>query len=246
MFLETMGQLEAGDLAPVIDVEAADGQTPAVVAAKVSEWMHVVEAATGRKPIIYTGKYFWNGEVKLTEFSTYPLWLAAWVTGCPDTPTAWNKWTFWQYSATGTIPGINGQVDKNVFNGSYAELLDFTQANPSSCGDGVCSAGETAATCAYDCLGCRQVPPEGRVIDEEDVCFVPGGGSVYLIHEDAGWEGARSGRTPPPARTHTTTGSGGSTWRRRGVTGLRCTRRRPGRSRSRPPTRCATTVSWTS
>ena len=36
---------------------------------------------------------------------------------------AWEYWSAWQYSQTGCVPGIDGDVDLNTFNGSRAACL---------------------------------------------------------------------------------------------------------------------------
>lgn len=46
------------------------------------------------------------------------LWLAQYGTANPSWPTeTWPSWTLWQYSQTGRVPGIAGDVDVNKFNG---------------------------------------------------------------------------------------------------------------------------------
>jgi hypothetical protein len=37
-------------------------------------------------------------------------------------PSQWSDWTFWQFSETGTVPGINSKVDMDRFNGASADL----------------------------------------------------------------------------------------------------------------------------
>jgi GH25 family lysozyme M1 (1,4-beta-N-acetylmuramidase) len=32
-------------------------------------------------------------------------------------------WTFWQYTATGRVAGVTGNVDRNNFNGTRARLI---------------------------------------------------------------------------------------------------------------------------
>ena len=44
--------------------------------AAVGAWIDHVEAATGVKPIIYTGRYFWQDNVGTDEFADHPLWIA--------------------------------------------------------------------------------------------------------------------------------------------------------------------------
>lgn len=51
------------------------------------------------------------------------LWVAAWGNNDdqPDTippSDEWPVWALWQYSSVGTIPGISGRVDLNLFNGN--------------------------------------------------------------------------------------------------------------------------------
>ena len=50
------------------------------------------------------------------------LWIAHWTTASqPAVPAggwAANSWSFWQYSSSGTVPGITGAVNIDRFNGS--------------------------------------------------------------------------------------------------------------------------------
>ena len=125
ILIRHVGTLGPGDLPPVLDVEATDGQSAAVITAKIHEWMDRVEGALGRTPMIYAARYFWNTNVATTDFASNPLWVANWGVMCPNTPTAWDNWSVWQYSATGRVPGITGDVDLNVFNGDAAALDRF-------------------------------------------------------------------------------------------------------------------------
>ena len=123
-----VGVLGDGDLPVTLDVEATDGQSAATIAAKIHTWMTRVTAGTGRTPIIYTGKYFWNDNVVSADFAGNPLWIAAYGPPCPDTPTAWGArpWKIWQYSSSGSVPGISGNVDLDHFNGTLTDLQDLS------------------------------------------------------------------------------------------------------------------------
>ena len=125
VFIDKVGQLGPGDLPGVIDVESDDGLDPSAIAESVATWVELVEAGTGRKPIVYTGPYFWNTFVQTDQFQEHPLWIAHYTNGCPSVPDAWNGWRLWQYSSTGAIAGISGNVDTNRFNGSLEQLHDF-------------------------------------------------------------------------------------------------------------------------
>ena len=147
-------QIEPGDLPPVIDMEAAGGLSPAQVTAAMQEWISVVEGKLGRKPIIYTGNYFWTGSMGNPQgYADYPLWIAAYPycydsiqsgSYCPTIPDQWSKWTFWQYSdGTNTpdqgcstkppvMPGVGQSCDRNFFNGTLADLKAFAAAGSTS------------------------------------------------------------------------------------------------------------------
>lgn len=129
LMVEAVGSYEPGDLPPVLDVEATGGQSPSAIAAKVGQWSTRVQQKLGVMPIIYTGKYFWRDQVGgSTKYEASPLWIAQYTNKCPDLPSPWTRWTFWQNSDRGTVPGIPGKVDTDQFNGTLDDLLAFANA----------------------------------------------------------------------------------------------------------------------
>ncbi len=124
-----VGMLADGDLPVTADMEVTGGQSEATIAAHLQTWALAVEAGTGKAPMIYTALGFWNGSVGSTAFSATPLWVANWGVTCPDLPTAWSGWSFWQYADDGTVGGITGAVDEDEFNGSLADLEAFAGAS---------------------------------------------------------------------------------------------------------------------
>jgi hypothetical protein len=93
-------------------------------------------------PVFYTSERFWTSfSGPATGFDQYALWDAQWTTACPNMPSAWPGWTFWQYSATGTVPGVSGManVDLDQFNGSLAALQGWVDGT--SLGDGGVDGG---------------------------------------------------------------------------------------------------------
>lgn len=166
LLLSMMGPLQPGDLPPVIDVEVTGNLPPATVAQKVSQWIARVEGATGRKPIIYTGRFFWDDNVQSTAFSSYPLWHAQYTTNtCPNISSAWSDWHFFQFTDSGSVPGVPGPVDTNYFNGDLSALQAFANPTPPP----PPPTGE-----------CEAIPTAGATIDDEDACFTAGGPSQYL------------------------------------------------------------------
>ena len=157
MLLDAIGgEIADGDLPPVIDVEAADGLSPAQVATKVRAWVNHVKSATGRDPIIYTGFYFWRDSVGAPDLTESPLWHAQYTTAsCPNIAPPWQDWSFWQYTSSGTVAGISGNVDTTRFNGTFAELEAMTHVTPP--------------------ISCGAIDPTGGIVDDGDPCFKGGG-----------------------------------------------------------------------
>jgi lysozyme len=124
------GKLGSGDMPCMIDVEATDGQSPATIASKIKTWLSIVQKGTGKKPIIYTGAYFWQDHVKDTSLGGYPLWIANYGATCPLVPNGWSNWTIWQYCDGQTKYCSNGQgFDRDVFNGTVTDLKKFAGAS---------------------------------------------------------------------------------------------------------------------
>ena len=122
ILIQKVGKLGDGDLPATIDVEVTGGQSAATIAAKVGTWLARVEAGTGRKPMIYTGPYFWQGNVASLAYGGYPLWIADYGVPKPQVPAPWSNYKIWQYSDSG------GTLDVDSFQGTLAELQAFAQA----------------------------------------------------------------------------------------------------------------------
>jgi lysozyme len=133
-----VGKLGPGDLPVVIDVETTSGLTdPSAIVDSISAWMDIVEVGTGKQPIVYTGKYFWQDNVASDAFADYPLWHAQYpnacqppaapppACGCANVADQWSDWLLWQYTSSGSVAGISGNVDTNVFKGNLEDLVAF-------------------------------------------------------------------------------------------------------------------------
>lgn len=122
-------EFQANDMA-VVDVELLDGVSSQQLLGRLRAFLQEVRQSTGRQAVIYTDINFWNALDAGDEFSDHPLWIAEYGVEEPKLPNGWNGWTFWQHSQTSTVPGITGDADSNVFNGTGAQLEDCF----SSCG----------------------------------------------------------------------------------------------------------------
>jgi lysozyme len=91
--------------------------------AKVRLMLEEMEAHTGKRPIIYTDITFHN-EVLVGELPHHPHWLRS-VAAEPEQRFVDRRWMLWQYTATGRVPGIRGDVDRNAFYGSEKQWRAF-------------------------------------------------------------------------------------------------------------------------
>ncbi len=188
ILLGKMGAFGPGMLPPVIDVETAEGMSPAEVSERVAQWVDHVEAATGVMPIVYTGKFIWEGQVGSAEWADHPLWIAQYGVECPDLPVQWSDWAFFQTSSTGSVAGIGGNVDMNLWNGDYADLEALAGGGGAdTCGDGKCVGNEDSDTCPADCPPCGMIGAEGGIIDDIDACFHTFGNADYWYDEASGY-----------------------------------------------------------
>jgi lysozyme len=114
---------DASSLPPVLDMEWNPKSPTCKLrpdAAKVRSEMQIflrkIERHYGKTPIIYTTLDFYRDN-NLDKISHYPFWLRS-TAGHPDERFGDQRWLFWQYTGTGIVPGVDGDADLNVFNGS--------------------------------------------------------------------------------------------------------------------------------
>lgn len=117
---------EAGVLPHVLDMEwnhmspSCKLRPPAAtVQSEMRVFLDMIERHYGKRPIIYTSIDFYRDN-RLHEFEGYDWWLRS-VSAHPSERYGTNRFLFWQYTGTGEIPGIKGDADINVFNGTHAQ-----------------------------------------------------------------------------------------------------------------------------
>ncbi|MGI8965459.1 MAG: GH25 family lysozyme, partial [Limisphaerales bacterium] len=124
-------------LMPMLDIESFTG---IVGATSYSDWANqwynnvIAKAAAAGvtiKPVLYSSASFMcNFNSSCSGFGS---WVANYNGQNPQTGTPWScctscnfwgggAWNFWQYTSTGTIPGISGNVDHDISNGTTAQL----------------------------------------------------------------------------------------------------------------------------
>ena len=121
-FFDTV-QPAPGDLPMVLDLEKTDSLAPADVHTWVVAFVNRLKSRMGRAPIIYTGFFFWRDSAGNGSNLGCPLWLAAWNSTPQNfVPAAWTTFSFWQYTSTGSVSGISGNVDRDACNLSKTGL----------------------------------------------------------------------------------------------------------------------------
>lgn len=123
---------DPGELPPALDIEDTGGKSSAQIAMQMSLWIDRVRTKLHVEPLIYASPDFWHdalassarratppaamrGSMDNADMTTQELWLAHYTQGgCPRVPAPWTRWSYWQYSKTGRVPGIRGDVDLDL------------------------------------------------------------------------------------------------------------------------------------
>ena len=131
---------------PVLDMETFNGYVGASSYADwANKWCQAIVADAAAKgvyvkPMIYTT----TGEGCSLDSSVaqWNSWIAQPDGGNPQSGNPWEDggceewgsgvWTMWQFSWTGSWPGISGQVDLDVFNGTSISGLVATSTKPAA------------------------------------------------------------------------------------------------------------------
>ena len=111
------------DLIPIVDVEKRGRGSLANFQSRLRTFLDGVERMFGVKPIIYTGVNFYAKYLE-GKFTQYRFMVARYADEFPglseDVPIV-----LWQYTCTGQVKGIQGDVDRSVFLDRYtvADIL---------------------------------------------------------------------------------------------------------------------------
>jgi lysozyme len=116
-FADKVGKLGPEDLPCVMDWEVTDGTATQLDRENGLQFLHSVEALTGKTPLIYGGPYFLTALALDPQFMRFGLWVAHYGPKCPLVPLPWHSWEFWQWNGTGT--------DNNLFNGTLDQLKEL-------------------------------------------------------------------------------------------------------------------------
>lgn len=106
------------DLIPMIDIESTGGLPTEEFCDSLFKFLQLVEEAYCQKPLLYTGRNFYN-KYLLGRVNDYQLMIAQYTVQEPELADG-RDFTLWQYTGKGRIVGISGYVDKSRFVGSHS------------------------------------------------------------------------------------------------------------------------------
>lgn len=105
------------DLIPVLDIEARYGDN--LYMARVDKLLELMEKEYGAKPIIYTSENVYLRHFSGKKYAKYHIFIANYK----RKPSV--RYTLWQHSETGSVPGVKGYVDLDKFHPRHS-LYDIT------------------------------------------------------------------------------------------------------------------------
>lgn len=107
------------DLIPIVDVEVAPRRKSQVKAflKRLRAFVDGVEKYFGCKPMIYTSQNFYK-EFLVGKFNDCPFMFAKYSEGVPDVGKD-VRFLVWQFTASGRIRGIVGDVDRSCLMNNY-------------------------------------------------------------------------------------------------------------------------------
>src|SRR5712692_1799313 len=96
---------------PMLDMETTDGSSFAHAGDWSLAWCQYVKDRTGKAPFFYTYRAFIDSMGGSAQpLTAFPLYEAAYQCTPPD-PAPWAKWSIWQSTDRGRVPGVYGDVD---------------------------------------------------------------------------------------------------------------------------------------
>lgn len=128
--LEALSAAQVRPRLPVaLDIERPLAAGDTAAHRRTLEHARVVAAflrEAGYRVMIYTGAWWWDPasqDVDVSWATALDLWIATYGMQAPRLPRGWDTWRFWQYTSSGRVAGIVGNVDLNVFEGDWDAYL---------------------------------------------------------------------------------------------------------------------------
>jgi lysozyme len=125
---------DPGALPPVLDLEWTHRSKtcryfpdPATVRREALLFLQALTVYYGKRPIIYTTVDFYHDN-ELGRLQGFNFWLRS-VAAHPSDIYPNQRWAFWQYTGTGSVDGVDGPTDINVFGGTRAQWASWANGD---------------------------------------------------------------------------------------------------------------------
>ena len=111
-------KMDEQDLVPIIDIEHRGSTNLNDFIADLRSFIEKVTEYYGKKPLLYTYHNFYNNYLQ-GAFTDYHFMIARYRSDSP-TLNDGKDYIMWQYTSTGSVPGIRGHVDRSKIMGNYS------------------------------------------------------------------------------------------------------------------------------
>lgn len=129
---------ERGDLPPILDLENEYSNAPSKYLKELRQygvkkmqegalkWLKAIEQHYQVKPIIYTNEKWKEDFLNDKRFDEYNFWYARYFNVKPKSE---HNWIFWQRTDRARPHGYLGDIDVNIFNGTFNRFMEFRKSN---------------------------------------------------------------------------------------------------------------------
>lgn len=134
---------------------------------------------------IYANLNWWNKRLTSSVFDnpTWHKWIAQWSSEC----TYNGDYTMWQYTSSGSVDGISGNVDMDIWYGGQLTDGDIdSNVIGDINGDGISDAGDAGMILRYDAGIITLSPTQIRNGDMNNDGIVDAGDAGIILRKDAG------------------------------------------------------------
>lgn len=112
-FADTIKGLDY-DCRLMLDLETTQGLDKDTLSNLAKIFMDEVKRLTGKEVVLYTYTSFARNNIT-DVLKDYPLWIAHYGVSTPGSNPIWDSWIGFQYTSTGSLDGVPGNVDMNEF-----------------------------------------------------------------------------------------------------------------------------------
>lgn len=118
------------DCKPAMDFESFSTLSNSEINEIATIYLETLAQLTGTTPMLYSDA-FNAGNLWESSLTAYPLWVAEYDVTSPHTLGHWETWVGFQYSDTGQINGISGNVDLDYFKDTvFIDPVETPISNP--------------------------------------------------------------------------------------------------------------------